>query len=320
METGAHMKKIAITLLIVLSLAFTANAENKIVAKVNEHNIYESEIRSILNQFLANNGIEPSKIDFYNPQLTNYKKDILKRLIERQLLYTLASQNISDDIDKKVQDILTKIQQKYPSEKDFENALSASGTNSEELRLKFRKKAIIEDYLISLSNNIKISDQEISNFYEKNKKAFNTEEKIKASHILIEIKGAIDADSAKIKIDKVYKKLQEDEEFAELARKYSTGPSGKDGGDLGYFRRQGDMVEKFAATAFSMKIGEISKPIRTKFGYHIIKVIDHKPAKSTSLQEATDKITNILKDKKVKEIILDNTADMKAKSTIETFI
>lgn len=89
---------------------------------------------------------------------------------------------------------------------------------------------------------------------------------VRASHILVDTKA--EADSIKAKIDN-------GEGFETMAKKYSKCPSGKDGGDLGYFER-GQMVKEFEDAAFNMPVGKVSDPIRTQFGWHLIKVCDKK--------------------------------------------
>lgn len=90
--------------------------------------------------------------------------------------------------------------------------------------------------------------------------------KVKASHILVSSES--EAKALKSEID-------EGASFEELAKKYSKCPSGKNGGDLGYFRR-GQMVKEFENAAFDTEINKISDPIKTQFGYHLIKVYDKK--------------------------------------------
>lgn len=87
---------------------------------------------------------------------------------------------------------------------------------------------------------------------------------VRASHILVDTKA--EAQTLKNKIDK-------GESFEALAKKYSKCPSGQNGGDLGYFRR-GDMVKEFEDSAFSLPVGEVSQPVKTQFGWHLIKVTD----------------------------------------------
>ncbi len=104
--------------------------------------------------------------------------------------------------------------------------------------------------------------------------------KIRASHIMIDFKnekGEIDTLSAKVKIDSMKMMLNNGEDFAELAKKYSEDPgTAKNGGDLGFFSRR-QMVPEFDQVAFNLNVGEISDIIKTQFGYHIIKLTDKQP-------------------------------------------
>ena len=132
------------------------------------------------------------------------------------------------------------------------------------------------------------------------------EKEIQASHILIAYKGAQRADpkvtrskaEATKKADEVLKEVNKDpKKFAELAKKYSDGPSGPKGGDLGYFGK-GAMTKAFENVAFAMKIGEISKVTATEFGYHIIKVTNVKPPKDETVNLELLKIKKTDENKK----------------------
>lgn len=89
---------------------------------------------------------------------------------------------------------------------------------------------------------------------------------VRASHILVK---------TEIEAIELLTQLKNGKDFAELARKHSLCPSGKNGGDLGFFTR-GRMVKEFEDTAFNLEKGQISNPVKTKFGYHLIKVTDKK--------------------------------------------
>jgi parvulin-like peptidyl-prolyl isomerase len=89
---------------------------------------------------------------------------------------------------------------------------------------------------------------------------------IRASHILVPTLNQAEF---------LLKEIEKGKSFEELAKKYSSCPSGHEGGDLGFFGK-GQMVPEFEKEAFSLKIGEISKPVKTQFGYHLIKVTDKK--------------------------------------------
>ena len=133
-----------------------------------------------------------------------------------------------------------------------------------------------------------VSDKDIKDYYEKHKEEFTPVSQLKASHILVKTeKEAKD----------IEEKLKKGEDFAKIAKKSSIDTaSAKNGGDLGFFSK-GQMVPEFEAAAVKLKKGEISEPVQTKFGYHIIKLTDKKLGQPVEF----DKIKNIISQHLVAE-------------------
>ncbi len=153
------------------------------------------------------------------------------------------------------------------------------------------------------SKEVKVTDSEIKDYYTKNKSKYTQEEQVRAKHILISPSmKKISEKEAKKLADKIYTQLKKGADFDKLAKKYSDDPGSKNkGGDLGFFPK-GRMVKPFEKVAFSLKVGQISKPVKTRFGYHIIKVTGKKKAKTFTLDEVKDEIKSILKTKKAEEL------------------
>ncbi len=172
----------------------------------------------------------------------------------------------------------------------------------------------------NIADPANVSDKEIKDYYEKHKSRFMQPEQIKASHILIRVPSGADKkkwDEAKKKAQDIRKRIMAGEDFATLAKKYSQDPGSKSrGGDLGYFKK-GQMVPEFEKAAFSLKKGDISQPVKTTFGYHIIKVYDKKPAKQKSLEEAKQEIRQILLRKKQFKLKDEIVAKLKKKYKVE---
>ena len=140
------------------------------------------------------------------------------------------------------------------------------------------------------------TDQQISDYYEDNIEMFKQEKQVNARHILFKVdQDAPDEEAGKIreKALLVLQKARQGEDFEGLAREYSEGPSGKEGGSLGYFS-QGQMVKPFEEAVFKMKKGEISDLVRTAFGFHIIQVEDIKEARTKGLEEVREQIAEAL--------------------------
>jgi peptidyl-prolyl cis-trans isomerase D len=151
------------------------------------------------------------------------------------------------------------------------------------------------------------SEDDIRDYYEGNLDEFNIPKTVEARHILIKADQDAKAEqdeSARKKAEEIFKLAKEGQDFAELARKYSEGPTKAKGGYLGTFRRE-ELVKPFSDKAFSMNAGDISEPVRTDFGWHIIKVEKVNPAKTLSLGEAEADIRKKLKADRSKNIAYD---------------
>jgi len=154
---------------------------------------------------------------------------------------------------------------------------------------------------------VKVTDDDISAYYDEHPDEFQNPKTVEARHILIKVdQNASPEDVAKAKerIEEVLQKAKDGQDFAELAKQFSEGPSKDKGGYLGTFRREA-MVKPFSDKAFSMKAGEISDPVRTQFGWHIIKVEKVNEASTTSLADAKEKIRKKLTEERAKYIAYD---------------
>lgn len=144
-----------------------------------------------------------------------------------------------------------------------------------------------------------ITPEEIETYFQEHRDDFKAEEQVKASHILIKLDEnatAEDEAKAKEKIDNILAQIRAGADFAAMAKEHSEDSSGPKGGDLGFFGR-GRMVKKFEEAAFALSEGEISEPVRTNFGYHIIRLEEKKPAKYKKSEEVRDQVL----EKMVKE-------------------
>jgi len=147
------------------------------------------------------------------------------------------------------------------------------------------------------------ADKEMKDFYEKNKQTFVTPETYSASHILVKFSSSTPSEKeekdALVKIKAIKKQLDDGTDFAKLAEEKSDCPSGKQGGSLGEFPA-GRMVPEFEAALKDMKEGDISDPVKTQFGYHIIKAGPKSPAGTETYDEAKEQISEKIKQEEIK--------------------
>jgi peptidyl-prolyl cis-trans isomerase C len=172
-----------------------------------------------------------------------------------------------------------------------------------------------------VANKIVVAPEDAQKFYNDNKQEFQEGASVKASHVLIRVEENAPEDVVKAKQAEAAKvaalATKKGADFAALAKQYSEEPGAKEsGGDLGFFTKD-RMVPEFAEAAFSQKVGQVSQPVRTQFGWHVIKVTDTKPAHQLSFDEVKDELVNYLKRNKQREAIQNLIKELRDSAKVE---
>ena len=260
----------------------------EIVAKVNGTDIAKKELEklfTILSKQAAMSGQTKSDeemLSFALNELIN--SEVLKQETVKKNIKPAA-----DAVDKE----FNAVRSRFPDEETFKKAIGEAGLSLEAVKSEIASQVALKELIAKeVESKVKISDNDIKKFYDENPNYFTTKDSVKASHILVKAEeGADEATvaAAKKKIEAILAEVKGGADFAETAKKSSEGPSGPNGGDLGFFAR-GQMVPPFEEAAFALKKGEISGIVKTQFGFHIIKVTDKKKAGTTPLKEVKDDI------------------------------
>ncbi len=208
-------------------------------------------------------------------------KPTLQQMVDTSLVLQYGkSQNITVT-DAEIQDQLNQLEQRFPPGQ-FETILKNQGLTMDDAKNIERVQIIIKK---AVDKQVNISDAQVADFYNKNKSLYATPEQVRARHILVKTKPEADAIEAQ---------LHSGADFATLARKDSTDPGSKaQGGELGWFGPT-QMVKPFSDVAFSLSVGQISPPVQTPFGWHIIQVEGKRPAQTASLADSAPKVRQML--------------------------
>lgn len=291
-----------------VSTEVAVETENDVVAAVNGEKIFRKELDRRLSVFKRmNQEITRSNQLLIVDQLT--RSVLLGQFIDKQDI-EVSNEEIEGELEKVK--FFFKSNPKT-SEKELEEVLESKGSNVDALKERIKRTIALSKYLRKED-----SDDEKRKYFDENKSSFNGEQ-VKVSHILIDTRGIKtneELEKARQKIENIKKEIDGGADIAELAKKYSDCPSAEKGGDIGFFERRGSIVEPFAKVAFSMKVGEISEPVKTQFGYHIIKVTDKKKGKNVNYEDVKEKVDFVFTEIKKGNLI--NSLIEKAK--IEVFL
>ncbi|MTT30479.1 peptidylprolyl isomerase [Terrilactibacillus sp. BCM23-1] len=218
---------------------------------------------------VSTNAGNVSKDDLYNEMKDTYGKQVLQQMVYDKILskhYKVTKK----EIDAKINEIKKSV----GSDEQFQLALQQNGLTEKQFRDNVRQQLLLTK---AETDGVKVSDKEAKDYYNKNKDQLK---QIKASHILVKDKKTADS---------IEKQLKEGKKFSDLAKKYGTDATKDKGGDLGWFKK-GAMDADFEKAAFKLKVNEVSSPVKTQFGYHVIKLTGVKDSYNDLKSAAVDAV------------------------------
>lgn len=259
-------------LISLLFLAISLNAQ--VLAVVNNQNITTEDVNNFLKS--TNQDLDYKELD------TKTKNLILHQTIEKKLLIQEA---LKDNLDKSA---------------DLQATLE-----------EIKNSLLVESFMKNEFNKIKVTKDEITNYYNSHLYEFKQEKKLKARHIVVEdLKLAMDI------IEKLNKASNKEEEFIKLASQYSLDGTRETGGNLGWFQK-GDMVDEFFDATNNLKPQEYTKsPVKSDFGYHIIFLDEIQEPLTVALDKVYSNIENQIKMSKFQDIIDERIKQIKQKANI----
>lgn len=243
-------------------------------------------------------------------QLLDWSRE---NVIERVLLKQEAERCVSHILENEVAALMERLNKQYDSEAEFYKEFNADDNEKAEevARSVLKLDRLFEDIYKGLPEPAKDA---VRQYYEENKEQFKSAEQVRVSHIVKYINWQTDETAAENVARKAQDELRNGAVFEMVVAKYSDCL--ENDGDLGYITR-GKMVEEFEDVVFNLGVGEMSEVFHTRFGFHIAKLYDRKPAVVPALKEVKDQITNELKDKMRAKAVEEFIDRLKGKAKIE---
>ena len=291
------------------------------VATVDGEPIHKADLERVTGVLLASQG---KTIDnLHDDEKKTVFHSVLEDMITDRLVNREAVGESVPDLD--VEKRYGELRAQYRDQASFDAEIKKSGQTDGQVRQILRIQLAQQQWIEhQIAGQVTVTPEEVEKFYKEGPvEKFAAPEMVSASHILVAVRrdaAPEEALAAQQKVGDLAARLKKGESFEALAKAYSDDPNAKQtGGDLGYFSRERIMPE-FADAAFKLKVGEVSPPVRTQFGFHFIKLTDRKPAHTASLSEVRDQITTYLQTEKRRAAVSSLVASLREKAKIEIFL
>ena len=269
-----------------------------VVAVVEGKEIKKEELEQALATVLAGQGIPADQLPA--AQKAEGYKMLLNELVLEKLVTSRAS--AVEVKDEQVDARIEQIKSRFPSPEAFEEQLKKAGQTVGKLREDVTGSIRQQEWVESqIKDAPKATDKEAEEFFQKNPQQFEKAEQVRASHILVALqKDAEESVVAEKKkaAEAIVARVKAGEAFDKLAAELSEDPSAKqNSGDLNFFTKE-QMVPEFSQVAFSMKKGDLSDPVRSQFGFHVIQVTDRKDGEKMTLESVKPQLLIFLNRQK----------------------
>ncbi|BCR05774.1 peptidylprolyl isomerase [Desulfuromonas versatilis] len=308
----------ALVLLSVVSVALAQESAEGLVAKVGGVPVTRFELQQQVQKVL------PMQVGFHGrlseEKLAEIKQKALDELIEQayKVQYAIREEIAVDNAA--VQEALQPIIDKYGSEQGLQQALGKVSLQDFRAVL-YRQLLAAKAEKLAIDDKVKVSDEEVAAFYRKHQEGYVRPRQFKASHILVKVNPSSNAEeraALKKRAEELAAKAKAGEDFYNLAYYNSDDRSKYVGGDLGYFH-EGQTVAEFEAALKKLKAGEISDPVKTMYGFHIIKLVEVNESRQLGFEEVAGKIRQTLESGKRKELYEAWLAGLEKQYAVEKF-
>lgn len=267
-----------------------------------------------------------------NPKWENLREDYRQQLIDESLVELIGSELIYQKAkasnfkatEAEVQAEFKSFSKTFASDAEMNLALSNRGLDRTGLMRELERNLTMRKYVDeTIAKKIVVTPAEVSEYHQKNPEEFQHPDLVRTSHILITVPDGATAEQdhlARQRAESILARLKKGEDFAKLAKEYSTDITASQGGDVG-LTPKGQLAPEYEDAAFALSVGGVVRePVRTRFGYHIIKVTEKKKAGAFTLAEVQQRLTELLKAQKTDVELAKLVDRLRSQAKIEAYI
>ena len=321
--------------LILSSLPSAQEVLDRIVAVVGNQIILESELKAQLALYATQFGV-----DLKDDQKRNeLEKELLEQMINDNLLLIQAQKDTtievtSKEVESAVEEQLKKVKSQFSSEEAFQDQLKAERLTENELKMALAKEGMtfsryrqqIRDDLgkmrlvnWEIKSKIVVKEEDLKKAYQENLEEYTDPVEVKVQQVFLSVAPeAAEEQVAAIRKEaqSILERARRGEDFAQLARDYSRGPESREGGVLGFFKHK-ELMPELEEAAFKLPPGELSEPVRSKGGFHILRVLERKGGEPRPFAEVQNRVRDKILETEVERQFKEWMKALKAKAYIE---
>lgn len=300
----------------------TAAEARKVVARVNGQPIYEDQVNPAVEKSLGKFRRRGMRGDG-NKLFKRLQADVLNKKIGDVLINQESKKRSIEDINELVEQRVKDLEKKYGAGPGMEKYLKIRRITRDDLRASLKGRVRIDEYLKEQGVlEPEIPEDRIRAMYDADPGSFSSPESVRVSHILIAVDGQApteEKEQARQKAEQIRQEVLEGRDFAEMAKKFSDCNSAPGGGDLGPIKK-GFMPAEFEKVALALEKDAVSDVVETKFGNHIIKVIDRQPAEVVPYEQMRGFYEKYLQGEESKKKLASHIAELKKKAELEILL
>ena len=269
-----------------------------------------------------------AKTGKFPPQLLHrFKSRLIDRLVDQKLIDDAIANSSVKVADKEVDAKLDQVRAEFDEANKKSGGKATSlkavakkyGISDDELRESVKRSIAIEKLLVE--NGLELpTDKDVKKFYDDNPDKFTRPEQVHTRHILKKVSpkaGEEAVAKAKEKITELRKKATaKDADFAKLAEKHSDGPSAKKGGDIGFIGKE-QFQPEYTKAAFALQKDQISEPVKTRYGWHLIKLVERRDSKTIPFEKVEGRLAKQMKNQKIQKELKTYVKELRSSAKVE---